>query len=207
MKAIKDMHRIGGALCDHVHVLSPHVGANELQACQRRLRNRLEESSQAVLGAVFGDVQPAPTTLVDLVDQRQIPVPSLVRNFVDAECFDVPDLPVHQSPTHDPVDRSENRVPTAAEDCGSFLPGEPLGPAGQEDPVAISRLMLAVGPGDSLDLHAAIGTLDTTHRIDEVHRDCPQWHELETTLEQTIVAGPFLATTVADRTAASVRLD
>ena len=110
-----------------------------------------------------------------------------------------------EAPANDPVDGAEDGAPAGLEDRRGFLPAQSLGPGGQKDPQAVSRLMLPFGPGNPLDFDAALRALDSTHRVQEEHGDRPQGNELEASLCKAIVAGAFLAAAAANGTASPVR--
>ena len=68
-------------------------------------------------------------------------------------------------------------------------------------------MILAVAPGNLFYLHAALRTVYAPHRVDKVHRDLPQRHELEPSLGKTIVARCRLAAARTNRPTVGPRLD
>ena len=88
----------------------------------------------------------AASSLLDLVDQRQVIVPPLPLNFVHADGLDAfqgPDGPV---PTKPRVSPTRRRSPARAEGGGHLLPRQPLGPARQEPAIAGRQVALALAP-------------------------------------------------------------
>ena len=65
----------------------------------------------------------------------------------------------HESPFHEPRDRSINRFPTGAEDSGRFPPGQPPGPAGQKSDYRRGAPLLACSPGHAFDHHPVLYAL------------------------------------------------
>src|SRR5512135_3568936 len=171
------------------------------------VRQRPEEPPQAVLGPVQGDPEQPPGPGVDLVDQRQVAVPPLPLDLVDAQGLDPGQRAVRQPPGHRVVDRAVHGVPGGMEDHRDLLPREPLGPT-REGP-AISRGLpaFAVTPGDPLDDHATHRAVDAAHGVDEERGDLPERHELEAARREAVVAGPLMVTPGADRAAVAAGLD
>ncbi len=67
--------------------------------------------------------------------------------------------------------------------------------------------MLAIGPGDPLDGHAAARAVDASHAVQQEHRNGPQWDELESPLAQRVVLVAFATALAADRSAPPVSPD
>ena len=191
VKSIQNVHRPRGLLRAHLHVVTPHVRADELQSRERAVRNRFEKSSQTLLCPVLPNVQQTPTVGINLVHQRQVLVTPAISDFIDADRFHRFDFAMNYAPADDPLHRPKHRVPTRPEDRRGLLPAQSLGPAGQKDSVTVSRAVLAIGPGDSLDGHAAARAIDASHAVQEEHRKGPQRDELESPLAQRVVLGPL----------------
>jgi hypothetical protein len=86
-------------------------------------------------GSLFADPQKAGDADIDLVDQRQVLVALGVLDFVHSDGVDLSQNPVFQAPGDDVFDRVENLLPGSTKRFGSFFPGQPAGPAGQEQHV------------------------------------------------------------------------
>ena len=75
------------------------------------------------------------------------------------------------------------------EGVGDLLPGEALGPTGEEPGAGVGEAVLAGGPGDGLDLDAAARAVDAAHGVAEDDGDLPERHEVEAAWRQNVVAG------------------
>ena len=71
-------------------------------------------------------------------------------------------------------------------------PTEALRPPGEKPHVRGGQLMLPLGPGHLFDRHAAAGTVDAPHHVQEEHAQPPQRDELEAASGQPIVGLPAL---------------
>ena len=88
---------------------------------------------------------------------------------------------------HGPIDG----VPGRGERRGDLLPRQALGPPGEEPGVGIGQSVLAGGPRESLDPHAAARAGHAAHGVEEDHGDVPQGHEVEAPDRLRVVArGP-----------------
>ena len=128
---------------------------------------------------------------VDLIDQRQVALPAAARELVDADGLDVGEVAVREAPVdghaHGPMDG----VPGGGERGGDLLPGQALGPPGEEPGVGVGQSMLAGGPRESLDPHAAARAGHAAHGVEEDHGDVPQGYEVEAPDRQRVVTrGP-----------------
>jgi len=102
-----------------------------------------------------------------------------VSDLIDAERGDILQIPVFQTVIDDPPDGAADVVPGGVEACCGLLPAETAGPAGEEVAVDIAAGMLAGGPWDGLDLHAAIRAANPAHGIGKEDGDIPDWDEFE----------------------------
>ena len=125
---------------------------------------------------------------VDLIDQRQVALPAAAREFVDADGLDVGEVAVREAPVdghaHGPMDG----VPGRGERRGHFLPRQAFGPPGEEPGVGIGQSVLAGGPRQGLDPHAAARAGHAAHGVEEDHGDVPQGHEVEAPDRLRVVA-------------------
>ena len=77
---------------------------------------------------------------------------------------------------------------------------QPARPARQESHHGAGQRALAVAPGNVLDDHAVLGTMDPPGRVTEVGGDAPKGHKQPAPLVQAVVGGRGL---LAARTAAA----
>ncbi len=88
---------------------------------------------------------------------------------------------------HGPIDG----VPRRGERRGHLLPRQALGPPGEEPGVGVGQSVLAGGPREGLDPHAATVAAHAAHGVEEDHGDVPQGHEVEAPDRLRVVArGP-----------------
>ena len=88
---------------------------------------------------------------------------------------------------HGPIDG----VPGRGERRGDLLPRQALGPPGEEPGVGVGQSVLAGGPREGLDPHAAARAGHAAHGVEEDHGDVPQGHEVEAPDRLRVVArGP-----------------
>jgi hypothetical protein len=73
------------------------------------------------------------------------------------------------------------------ERLGGFLPGELARPAGQKQHIGSGQLVLPIAPGNLLDHHATIPTVDASHAVQEENQKPPQRNELEASLGKMII--------------------
>ena len=127
--------------------------------------------------------------VVDLVDEGQVALPAAAGEFVDADGLDVGEVAVGESPVDGGPDGAIDGVPGGGEGVGDLLPGEVLGPTGEEPGAGVGEAVVAGGPGDGLDLDAAARAVDAAHGVAEDDGDLPERHEVEAAWRQNVVAG------------------
>ena len=188
VEAVEHVHRLPGALGDHLQVGLPHVRADEVQRGAACGAEPVEEALQRLGPTVASDPQQTLAMAVDLIDQGQVALPAAARELVHADGLDVREVAVREAPldghAHGPIDG----VPGGGERRGDLLPRQALGPPGEEPGVGVGHSVLAGGPRDGLDLHAAAGAGHAAHRVDEDHGDVPQGHEVESPRRPRVVA-------------------
>ena len=96
---------------------------------------------------------------------------------------------------HGPIDG----VPGRGERRGDLLPRQALGPPGEEPGVGVGQSVLAGGPREGLDPHAAARAGHAAHGVEEDHGDVPQGHEVEAPDRLRVVARPGAGTASTSR--------
>ena len=188
MEAVEHLHCLRGALCDHLQVGLPHVRAHEVQGCAACGAEPVEEALQGCGLAFASDPQQALAVAIDLIDQRQVALPAAARELVDADGFDVGEVAVGEAPVDGPAHGPMDGVPGGGERGGHLLPRQALGPPGEAPGVGIGQSVLAGGPREGLDPHAAARAGHAAHGVEEDHGDVPQGHEVEAPDRQRVVA-------------------
>ena len=112
---------------------------------------------------------------------------------------------MRQAPLHGHRDGSEHVVPGGVKRLGHRRPAQPPGPDGQKPRVGRRELVLALGPGNGLDSHAASATLHAVSGVQKEDGEAPQGHELEAPRRQRVVARAGLLTPRAARPAMGPR--
>jgi|LakMenEpi03Aug12_release.lakeMendotaPanAssembly.Ray.scaffolds.fasta_scaffold11791_9 hypothetical protein len=198
--------RTAGICSAHLEIRLPHIAADEADALPHLGGERREESPQSLFRPLLGHPE-QPLHSVDLVDEREIGLAVAPLDLIDADGLYAREVPMGKAPFDRVFYGAKHVVPGRVECVGGLLPGEPLGPAGQEPAVACREMFLAVTPRHPLDGHSALRAIDPPHRVDEEHRDVPQRHELKPSWRKPVVPRPLLAASRADRPAVGPGLD
>jgi hypothetical protein len=103
-----------------------------------------------------------------------------------------------QTPADHILDSVADLFPGGMEGLCRFLPGEFSGPSGQEQPVCLGKMMLAVAPGHFFDHHAATAALHAAHAVEKENQQSPEGNELEAPFGQVVVTGRRLVAARAD---------
>ncbi len=121
-------------------------------------------------------------------------------DFVHSNGTDVVQVAVLQTPRDGQFYRIIDAIPTHPKRLGDIFPAHPPSPTGKEPLVLGRHRTLAFRPGNTLDLDAARGALNTPHGIDENNGNHPQGNKFEAARSlRLVVSRPCLATTRADR--------
>ncbi len=123
-----------------------------------------------------------------LVDQREVVVPALPGDLVDADGAHPVEAHVGSTPCDSHFHGTKHAVPRTAEHLGHFLPAQAPRPAGEKPGIGVGQLMFAGGPRHALDLHAAARAVHAPRCIQQKHLDPPQRHELEAALRQAVIS-------------------
>ena len=115
-------------------------------------------------------------------------MPAAILDFVDAQSADCSELAMGQSPLDYPFHRIKDFLPTGPEASCCLFPRQLASPLRQEQHVGAGERVLAVGPRQRFDLHAAVTTVNAAHGIEEEHGKAPDRNKLEATLRERIVA-------------------
>src|SRR5271169_2811982 len=83
-----------------------------------------------------------------------------------------------------------------------FLHAQQLGPFAQIPGIAYGDRAFAAAPWNDLDGHAARGTSETAHAVQENHRNAPKGNMGKSALRQSVIARTCLATAGTDAFAA-----
>ncbi len=208
-------------LGNHLQIGLPHVATDKTDREAGLLAESLEEPSQTVFRSLLGHPQQPLHPVVDLIHQRQVAMPSLPLDLIHADGLDGAEILMGHAPENRMFYRLEHVSPAGVEDAGHLVPGQTLGPAGQEPAITGRQVAFPDGPRHLLHRHAAFSAVHPPHGIHEEHGDPPQRHELEPPLRQPIVtrsgrpqpeqiARPFLractSTSIAFRPASSTHL-
>ena len=129
-------------------ITEPDAGSNVVG-------ENVEEALQAFLGPVPGNPQQPLHAVIDLIDQRQIVVAMLPLNLVHTDGLNVLQILMCYSPENRVFYGAKYVFPGRGERIRHLLPGEPLGPAGQEPAIRNRELVFAVGPRHLFHLHPA----------------------------------------------------
>lgn len=197
VETVDHMQGLGGALGDDGQVRFPHVTTDEAQGAHHFRTQCVESLAEGGLGSPGADPEQTATTGVDLVDDGQEvggPLALAPMDFVDANGLDVGQLAMGQPPFDGPFDGAIDRLPAGAEDAGGIPPGEASSPGGEEAHHGDGDRALAMAPGDKLDDHTVLGTLDPAGGEEEEDGDGPQGHKGPSPLGQTVISRTGLAT-------------
>jgi hypothetical protein len=200
MEAVEHKEGSWNLLGDHVGIGLPHVAADEADIRARLGGKRREKSAQALFRSLLGDPE-QPLYLIVLVNERELGVAVAALNLVDKDRFDAREAAVGKAPFDRVFYGATHVVPYRVAGVSRLLPRQPLGQAGQEPAVTCRELTLAFAPRHPLDRHAALWAVYPPHRVNEEHRDVPEWNELESARFKPVIAGPLLAAARADRPA------
>ena len=134
----------------------------------------VEEALQCRGLAFASDPQQTLAVAVDLIDQRQVALPAAARELVDGRwprCWSGRGA---RGPSRRPCTRCPmDGVPRRGKRRGHLLPRQALGPPGKEPSVGIGQSVLAGGPWEGLDPHAAAWDRSTSaHRRRGRPRGC-----------------------------------
>jgi hypothetical protein len=133
---------------------------------------------------------------------------SLPLDLVHADRLDALQIPMCQTPRHCVFYRAKHMLPGRPKDPCHVLPREPPGPLRQEPFVAGRQRTLPLRPRHPFHFHPALGTINASHPVDQVHRHPPQGYVLKTPrLLHSIVSRPRVAATGTNRPPVAASLD
>jgi hypothetical protein len=118
VKAVEDMHGGRRSLRDHGEECLPHVARDELDGLRARFAEHVKEGVERLLRSITTDPQQTTTTLVDLVDDRQILVVLLPCELVDVDGSDIVKAAVLEAPLNGLFDTHERPCPSSYESGG-----------------------------------------------------------------------------------------
>jgi hypothetical protein len=84
---------------------------------------------------------------LDLVDERQVLMPSAILDFIHADRTHRGELAVRKAPLHHILYCLADLIPAGVERSGGLTPGEFSRPVGQKQHVGASQGVFANGPG------------------------------------------------------------
>ena len=199
VEAVENVQRFGAVFADELQIGFPHVGADEYDFGNNVLAHGGEESLEGFDGSLFAYPEQAGDADINLVDQRQVLVTLGILDLVYSDGIDLSQSPVLEAPGDHVLDRIEDLLPGSTKRFGSFFPGHPAGPAGQEQHVGSGQRAFAIAPRDFFDDDgAAAAAIDTSHGVQQEDEESPNGDELETPLRELIVAGRGLMAPRAD---------
>ena len=144
--SIQDVHRGTRLSRDNFEVWSPHVAADKREPLRAFLTQHDEKPFEAGDCTVLADPQEPLDSLVNLVNQGQVLVPSPPQDLVDPDSRDSLEAPVGQPPVHNRLDRTIDRTPGGPEDLRNLLPRHAPRPGRQKVSVAIRQVVLPGRP-------------------------------------------------------------
>ena len=174
MEAVEDVDGRRAALADDVAERLPHVAGDEHDGLGALVAEHVEEGVEALGRPVPRHVQQPAAAVVDLVDEREVLVPLLPGQLVDADgrgCRRGCGAP---GPSERRARRRGRRRPSS---CGSAAPSRSTtapSPSSRETRRGVGRLQLARRPRHRLDGDAAARAVDPAHRVERGRRPGPR---------------------------------
>ena len=145
--------------------------------------------------------------VVELVDEREVLVALLPRQFIDADRVDAIEAAMLEAPANGVLDAAEDGVPARAKPPCALHPREHARPARDEPHERVGRVRLARRPRHQLDHDAAAEAVDPTHRVHQRHGQAPERHEREVAGVEHVVAWPLLEADRAESSRPLARLN
>jgi len=211
VEGVENVERVLTHGGDHVEERFPHVAANHFDAIEESGVlgfKRPEALAQGGLSAAHADMEQTARTGIDLIDKGQ-EIGTLFTTasveFVHPEGGDAREVAVFESPVHDPLHRTKDRIPTGVENGGGRFPGQVSSPAGEENHVGFGIRTLATTPGHGLHGRCSGGRTDhAARRVGQFNQDVPNRHEVPTSFGQFVMHAPGLEAAGATALAARV---
>jgi hypothetical protein len=200
VEAVEYVQGLRNLLRDHVDVRLPHIAAHETDAGPDVVGECLEESSQALLGALMRHPEQSLAT-GNLVDEREIGTAAAPLDLPHADPLDAREIRVSQSPQDRIFYRAKHVIPACVEGHCHIHPRQSLRPAGQEPAIAFREVVLALDPGHSLDDNPIRWARNPPHRVQEEDRHASKQHEIESSGSKHAVARTHLTAARPDRPA------
>ncbi len=207
VEAIQDMNGVAGLFHNDLQVRPPHIATDVLQCLAAFRAEPPEEPQERADGALLPHPQQSFARGVNLVDQRQILMPPLPLDLIDADGADTRQIHVRPSPGHGHLHRPKDVVPTGVEGLGHLLPTQPLGPPRQKPGIGRGQVVLAICPRQPLHADPTARTFHPPRGVDEEHGQAPQWHKFKPTHGQRIIAWPRVCAPRTTGPAVSARAD
>ena len=107
---------------NHFEIGLPHVGTHEFDLLAQRLADHRKELREALLSTFLSDPEQSRAAGLDLVDEREVLVPSAILDLVNAESANRPELTMIQPPVDYPFHGIEDLLPAGAETQRGFFP-------------------------------------------------------------------------------------
>src|SRR5438552_195504 len=198
VKAVEHMDRSRATLADDAEERLPHVAGNEHDGFRAFVAEHVEEGVEGCRRAVAGHVEQTPAAVVELVDEREVLVALLPRQFVDADGHDTVETAVLETPAHCVLDAPKDRTPARPEATRRLLPGQHARPARQKPHERVGRLHLARRPWQRFDGDTAPPAIDPAHGVHQRNGEAPERHEREEPSAELVVPWALLEAAGAD---------
>src|SRR3989454_740470 len=206
VEAVQNVERLRTFLPDNLQIGFPHIRTDEFNFGGNLRADHLKELLKRFHRPFLADPQQT-GEIIDLIDQREVPVPACVLNFIHAHHEDRSDFPVLQAPFDNIFDGLIDLVPRRLKRDRRFLPGKLARPVREKLHVHCRQGVLPGSPGKLFHTYAAAPAIHTAHRILKEHRNVPYRNKFESPGLHRIVARSRFLTSGTDRTAIGPRHD
>lgn len=199
MEPVENIDCAGSHLGDYAQIGLPHITANESQASASLSAKPLEKTPESFGSAISAYPKQSSLSGIELIDERNELLFALSpANLVSADGLDTFEITMSEPPFHCHLDRPEDILPSCLKGPCNLQPGKTLCPRGKEPRICGGQVSFPLGPGNPLNLDAAIQAVDPPHGIEEEYGDAPQGNEFKATLGLCVIAWPGFTTTGTD---------